>query len=152
MSNSWIGIDEDPAVDKRLGADKRSITVDGVATEVFTSHVVLVDGSVDRKAGVDAGGGLRPARGITGTIGTVNVTTASTAILAQDATRARGVTWLTNNGTVRVWIGIGTAAVLNQGIPLDPGVTASFEYSASAAFYGISVSGTNAVSYAVESD
>lgn len=152
MSNAWIGIDEDPAVDKRLGADKRTLSVDGSDTEVHVSQVVIVDGDVDRKLKVDAQGSLVPKRGITGSNGTVNVTTSNTAILAQDAARSRAVAWLTNNGSAKVWIAIGAAAVVGQGIPLDVGSTAVISHAASAALNAISTSGTNAVAYAVESD
>jgi hypothetical protein len=146
---------------------------DGTLGTVKVQYVKLMDGTLDgtTKGVIDATYGLKvdvsrsasvvlgagtnvigyvyERSGATIGQGSAAPTTSATQIVASATTR-RCVT-ITNTGTVQV--NIGSASVTSStGIPLAVGASVSITEAANAALYGITGSGTGAVTYMTELD
>lgn len=146
---------------------------DGTLGTVKVQYVKLMDGTLDgtTKGAIDSTYGLKvdvsrgtgvvlgagtnvigyvyERSGATISQGSAAPTTTATQIVATSTTR-RCVT-ITNTGTVQVNIG-SSAVTSSTGLPLAVGASVSFTEAANASFYGITASGTGAVTYISELD
>jgi hypothetical protein len=128
---------------------------DGTLGTVKVQYVKIMDGTLDgtNKANVDANG-LRIVQRSGTTLGQGSAAPTATATLIAAAVSSspfrRSVT-ICNTGSFNVYVG-GSGVTATTGILLVPYATVTLTEAANAAVYGITASGTGAVTYMAESD
>lgn len=157
MSDLAIPFDADPVADFKLDFDQRTVNAQLVAT----TKVILVDGTLNQKAAIDASGNLSvklstqsldsTSKGVSGDAPVSIAVSGDTQLLATATTR-RAV-WLTNTalaGGPTLWVRIGGgAAIVGRGVPIYPGYTICFDKAPNAAYRAISdgAAATMAIGY-----
>lgn len=89
-------------------------------------------------------------RGATITQGSAGIGTAMGTVLTSSSTRRTIL--IQNLGADYVWLGGSTAIVVNTGARLAPGQAITIDKAPNSAIYAVSSSGTQTISYFVESD